>query len=232
MTRTLARTDDPPIVHGQSLPMTFEEFLALPDRLHAEWVDGEVYVFMPSTNEHQDIVGLLYSLLNAFARTLGLGRVLLAPYGMDAIPGRSYREPDIGVVATEHLDRISRTRLIGPADLAIEVISEDSVRRDRHDKRREYGAIGVREYWIFDSRPGQHQAEFLGLVAGRAYEAIGPDEQGRVRSRVLPGFWLRPEWCWTDPLPAMFDLLDQIMPGVLRIDADALERFRRRIADE
>jgi Uma2 family endonuclease len=196
--------------------MTYEEFLELPDGLHAEWVDGEAYVFMPTAEEHQEAIGLLYLLLRAFVRSFDLGRVLFAPFQMVAIPGRSYREPDVLFIAKAHLDRLTRTRLMGPADLVIEVVSDDSTTRDRQDKRREYEQIGVREYWIFDPRPGHHQAEFFGLTDSGAYEAIELDEAGRIHSRVLPGFWFRPEWFWQDPLPDPDELLVEIAPEAMR----------------
>jgi len=37
-------------------------------------------------------------------------------------------------VAREHADRITDERVAGPADLIVEVISDDSVGRDRGDK--------------------------------------------------------------------------------------------------
>jgi Uma2 family endonuclease len=216
MTRTFPPLSHPPIVRGKPLPMTYEEFLELPDGLHAEWVDGEAYIFMPTTEEHQDAFSLLHLLLATFVRVFDLGKVMLAPFEMVAVPDRSYREPDILFVAKEHLSRLTRQRLTEPADLAIEIVSDDSVTRDRRDKRREYEAIGVPEYWILDPRPRQHRAEFYRLGDAGTYEPIEPDAEGRVHSRVLPGFWLRPEWFWQVPLPDPDELLVEIAPTTMR----------------
>ena len=215
MVRTVPPVADAPIVRGQPLPMTYEECLALPTGIRAEWVDGKGYVFMPSAKEHQDVVSLLHLLLATFVRLHDLGKVMLTPFVMVARPGRSYREPDLLFVAKERLDRLERTQLIGAADLVVEVISDDSVTRDRRDKRCEE-AIGVREYWIFDPRPRQHLAEFYGLGTAGVYEPIEPDEEGRIHSRVLPGFWLRPEWFWQDPSPDPDELLVEIAPAAIR----------------
>ncbi len=42
---------------------------------------------------------------------------------------------------------------IGMADLVIEVVSDDSVARDRADKFYEYQTAGIQEYWIIDPHP-------------------------------------------------------------------------------
>ncbi len=56
--------------------MTYEEYLTQVDEdAHAEWVDGEVVRFTPPTARHQDVVGVLFSLLSVYARLRGLGRV-------------------------------------------------------------------------------------------------------------------------------------------------------------
>ncbi len=115
-------------------PMTYEEFLTQVDEdVHAEWVDGAVLRFGPPTARHQDVVGLFFSLLSIYALLRGLGRVFVAPFEMH-VSDRSSREPDVSFVATENAGRLTPERLDGPADLVIEVISNDSVGRDRGDK--------------------------------------------------------------------------------------------------
>jgi Uma2 family endonuclease len=191
--------------------MSYEEFLAIPEPLLAEWVDGAATIFMPPAREHQDALGLLSVLLRLYARIRGAGEVILAPFEVVVRPGRSYREPDILFVATANLHRLSSKRLDGPPDLAIELLSDDSVTRDRDVKLREYEAAGLPEYWIFDPRPGRHASYHYRLGANGRYESVHPDPQGRVHSTVLPGFWLKPEWLWEDPLPVETDLLEEIL---------------------
>lgn len=97
-----------------------------------------------------------------------------------------------------------------------ELISDESARRDRIDKLAEYGAAGVPEYWLFDPRPRQHRAEFYRLGAEGRYEAVLADAEGRYHSLVLPGFWLKPDWLWQDPLPKPAALLAMIAPPIQR----------------
>ena len=193
------------------LRMTYEEYLARVGDVHAEWVDGEATLFVPATLEHMDASIFLVNLLSAFVRRFGLGKVGIAPFEMRTLPGRAYREPDLFFVATAHLDRLTRRRIEGPADLAVELVSDDSSRRDRVEKLAEYQAAGVPEYWLLDPRPGRHLADFFQLTAEGVYRAVPLDAEERYHSAVLPGFWLRPAWLWQEP-PDPLALLDEIAP--------------------
>jgi len=181
--------------------MTFEEFLRSPYE-RAEWVDGEVFELSPENLEHTGIVGFLYPLLAMFVERHDLGRVLLN-FLMKTGPHLAGRVPDILFVAREHEDRMRRNHLDGPADLAIEVVSPDSVTRDREAKFREYEEGGVREYWLID--PLEGRAHFFALEEGR-YRPLPVGADGAVRSRVLAGLWLKPEWLLVEPRPKLQDV--------------------------
>jgi Uma2 family endonuclease len=197
--------------------MTYEEFLTRFDEdVHAEWVDGEVTVFMPPKTIHQRIMTFLANLLGSYAQIFNLGEVLTAPFEMRLFPGRSSREPDLLFVAHEHRDRLTEDRLEGPADLAIEIVSTSSTRRDRVEKFREYREAGVREYWIADPRPRQRRFYCYRLDERGEYEPIAPDAAGRHHSTVLPGFWLDPAWLWQEPPPSTLTILATIAPEALR----------------
>ncbi len=102
---------------------------------------------MPATARHQAVIAFLTQPLGTFAAFFGLGRVFPAGYAMRLGRDGPAREPDVLFVAAEHGARVEATHLEGPADLAIEVISDDSVGRDRAEKFYEYQEAGVREYW-------------------------------------------------------------------------------------
>ena len=202
-----------PAPQEQPLAMTYEEWLAwADDSTQSEWVDGKVTVFMPPTIRHARIVRFLYLLLGMYLEPRDLGEVLAAPVEMRIVPGRSSREPDLLFVARDHRDRIADKRVEGPADLVVELISDDSVTRDRVDKFREYEAAGIPEYWLLDPRPRQQRADFYQLTGAGTYRPVSPDADGRYHSVVVPGFWLRPDWLWQDPLPAVWTCLAEIAP--------------------
>jgi Uma2 family endonuclease len=196
----------------KTLRMTYDEFRDWADEdTHAEWVDGAVIEQMPPKNLHQNVVGFLYELLDLFVRIFQLGIVRVAPFEMRAIPDGSAREPDILFIANEHRERLVEERLAGPADLVIEVISDESVARDRADKFYEYEQAGVREYWIIDPRPARTRADFYVLDARARYQPAPIGADGIYRSAVLPGFWLRAEWVWSVDAPTPLRALAQMI---------------------
>ena len=222
MARQLA---DAPAVKGQRLAMTYQEWLDWEPGQHivSKWVDGEVIVFTPPSLLHQDIIGFLFVLLSWYARAENLGRVIVAPFEM-RLSSRRSRESDVVFVAREHLHRLDGKRLDGPADLAVEIVSPDSVARDRQEKLAEYAAAGVREYWLFDARPGRSVSAFYRLTDEGRFEPIAGDGAGRFHSSVLPGFWLDPAWLWQEPMPDPDRLKAVIAPDVWRRGLAAIEQ--------
>jgi Uma2 family endonuclease len=208
------------MTQSQPLRMSYEEYLAWADEdVHAEWVNGEVIVQMPPKEPHQRVVAFLVQLMGLFIQLFQLGRLLPAPFEMRAVPDGPAREPDLIFVAREHLDRLSQERLSGPADLVVEVISDDSVARDRADKFYEYQAAGVKEYWILDSRPGRERADFYVLDEKGRYRPVPPESDGRYHSTVLPGFWLHVDWVTAAEPPAVLTALAQVVGSQKLIEA-------------
>ncbi len=191
--------------------MTLNEYFALPcDGTLIEWVAGEAVFHLSASALHQQVVQFMYMLLQLFTNLRRTGRVFLAPYAMMPTPQGPVREPDIMVITPEHLDRVQDRWLTGAPDLAVEVLSDDSLARDRSEKFDEYEAAGVREYWVVDPRPGRERADFWVLDRGR-YRAIAFGDDGTYRCSVLPGFWLKTAWlvpgAMPDPLRALGEMV-------------------------
>ena len=91
-------------------------------------------------------------------------------------------------------------------DLVIEIVSPDSESRDWREKYEEYERAGVREYWIID--PMSQYIEVYVLIRGK-YRQL-KEQDGKLVSRVLPGFFLKIEWLWRDPLPVELDVLREL----------------------
>lgn len=190
--------------------MSFDAFMTTYEGRFAEWVDGEVIEFLTAKKQHQLLVGFLYELLRMFARLGPGGQVMTAPYAMRAKPGGNVREPDVFYIGPSSLPNFNESLLNGPADIVIEVVSEESVRRDRDDKYHEYARAVVREYWVIDSRPGRRRADFFRLLPEGRYELFATEDDERVESSVLAGFWLNPAWLWEaeerDPLLTLMEM--------------------------
>jgi Uma2 family endonuclease len=165
--------------------VTYEEWLrTAPESRMSEWVKGKVIDFMPPSERHQDLLAWLTTVLNLFVRRLQLGKVIPAPFEMKLVVVPSSREPDILVVLSEHLERLDGKRLNGPADLAVEILSPDSVARDRRDKLAEYAAAGVQEYWIIDPRLGRYSFRVHRLNDDHYFEEIALREDGKTHCQT------------------------------------------------
>jgi len=187
--------------------LTFEEFLDwLDEDTRAEWADGEVLLTSPASEPHQSLSDLLTAVMRAVAEHDDAGVVLSAPFLVRLPPPlQRAREPDIVFVAREHLDRLRPTYLDGAPDLVVEIVSPESVARDRGEKYVEYEQAGVREYWLIDR--DRRQAEFYLLGADGRYRLALGGSDGEYRSTVLPRLRLEVEWLWRDRLPKLIDVL-------------------------
>lgn len=130
-----------------------------------------------------------------FVEVHDLGQIVQAGYAMKLEPQRRGREPDLVFIRNENADRLLQKYLNGAADIAVEIISPESVERDRKTKFAEYASAGIEEYWLID--PKRSEAEFYRLGDDRCYHLL-PLDDGIFRSEMLPGFFLRVEWLWQD----------------------------------
>jgi len=200
-----------PLPSETRLKMSYADFLAWAgEDVHAEWVNGEVFVYMTASSLHQRLVVFLTWLLQGYVNNLDLGEVFTGPMQTKLSPEGSGREPDVFFVAAQNLGRVSEMKLDGPPDLVIEVVSDESTSRDRVDKFEEYEEAGVREYWIIDPRPRRRRADFYQLGPDGKYQPVPTAPEGIYRSQVLPGFWLRVDWLWQEPLPKLSPTLEEI----------------------
>lgn len=189
-----------------TIPMSYEEFLTWSEgddgRRRGEWVDGEVIPFMPTADRHDRIIMFLGHVIAIYLDLRGPGRVFGQEFELRSRPGAA-REPDMFVVLKRHLDRLGEMRLVGAADVVVEVISRDSVTRDRRVKHAEYEATGIPEYWLIDPREGRERIDLFRLGEDGRYRPVEASADGRVRSSVLPGVWLDRACLVEEELPGL-----------------------------
>jgi Uma2 family endonuclease len=182
--------------------MTEEEFEAWCDEdVAAEYVDGEVIVHSPVRIRHSELAIFLASIMRLAAEHEQAGLVLGPEVQVRLRPGLR-RIPDIMYIVRERSHIVLETRVEGAPDLAVEIVSPDSVERDWQKKYLEYQRAGVREYWIVD--PHYQQVRVYVLESNGLYRDLDLLE-GWLRSVVLPGFAVRVEWLWQEPLPTTLD---------------------------
>ncbi|HSU97576.1 MAG TPA: Uma2 family endonuclease [Gemmatimonadaceae bacterium] len=138
------------------------------DRNRYEIIDGELFVTPSPSWRHQDLAGLLFSLLGPYLEAHQLGKVLLAPADVE-LSDDTVIEPDLFVVPLVEGKPPARWKDVGRLLVAIEILSPSTSRVDRTVKRRRYQREGVPEYLIVDGdahvverwRPADERPEII-----------------------------------------------------------------------
>ncbi len=128
-----------------------------------------------------------------------------------------------------------------PPDFILEVASPSTARVDTVDKRDDYAAFGVREYWRFDHTGESHGTRLAGdRLAGDRYEPIDIVEiapgvlQGESQALNLWLRWEDGELGWYDPatgehIPTFDSTQAELAAERAAIDA---EREARQAAEQ
>lgn len=174
---------------------TEEAYLAINSNRLIELVAG-VLEFPPMpTWSHQMIVDFLHQHLKSFVQERHLGLVAFAPLRV-RVGVERYREPDVIFCSTTRIKDL--TSPAEGADLVIEVVSGSPADRDRDyiDKRKDYAAAGIPEYWIVD--PDESRITVLNLShPSTDYEVEREYHPGSIAtSRLLPGFLIDTTACF------------------------------------
>lgn len=122
---------------------TYDAMLAeLPEtNLPIELWDGEIVMSPTPTPSHQTIVFRLARLLEDFAKEKQAGTVFLSPLDV-VLSQRRVVQPDVFFISNGKKD-IIQDYIRGVPDLAVEVISQGSLKRDRVEKKALYEQFGI-----------------------------------------------------------------------------------------
>jgi Uma2 family endonuclease len=191
-------------------PFTFDDFcLLVPDGQKGDLIDGVIYMASPENVEANLLFVWLISLLDSYVEARDLGKI----FGFRAafrLNNRNGPEPDIAFVRKDRLHLARRGHFAGRPDLAMEIVSPESIDRDYEKKRLQYQNAGVLEYWIVDEM--EQKVTLLRLAANGKYREVRPTK-GILRSKVIAGFALRPEWLWQQPRPKKAEILAKLLEG-------------------
>jgi len=125
----------------QRLRMSYDEWLALPERPKAEWVDGEVVVHALPSPDHADAQYEVERLLRDSLH----GVRIYHEVGVQ-LPRNRVRIPDVMVVPTRPEGFIATETPI----LVVEVLSPSTRTEDTIRKSAEYAGAGIGQYWLVD----------------------------------------------------------------------------------
>jgi Uma2 family endonuclease len=133
----------------QRRPVTWEEFVALPDDDRRELVDGVLTETEMPTKQHEAVVAALIAHLYFWG--LRNGAVVVGSGYKVRVNQRRGVMPDVQLYRKgNHPKRDAVAQDEGRPDLVVEVISPSTKRFDRLTKLEWYASIGVPEYWIVD----------------------------------------------------------------------------------
>lgn len=159
--------------------------MALPDDgKRYELIEGELVLNPAPNTRHQRLQRKFLVALDNYFSAHRNGEVFNAPFDV-VLSEDVVLEPDVVVVLKEHAARIGTNNLQGPPDLAIEILSPGTRRKDEILKRRLYEHHGVNEYWIVDPEEETvriYRRDGETFAAGEVVEII--------TSPLLPGFSL------------------------------------------
>ena len=127
---------------------TLEDYLALPDDIRVEMIDGVFYYMSAPSTTHQLIAGEIHAQLRDHVKKNGGDcKPFIAPTDVQLdCDDKTIVEPDVFVVCNRN--QITHPRIVGAPDLVIEVLSPGSWYHDMRRKLKKYKNAGVREYWI------------------------------------------------------------------------------------
>jgi Uma2 family endonuclease len=130
--------------------MTYDAYAALPDDgKRYEVIEGELCLVPAPNMKHAQVSRNLAFALWAFVSPRKQGQVFLAPFDV-ILSETNVLQPDVLYVSKNRLNILSQIGASGAPDIAAEVLSPSTRRRDEVTKLRLYESFGVDEYWIVD----------------------------------------------------------------------------------
>ena len=135
---------------SSGVKLTYDDYLLFPDDgLRHELIDGEHYVTPAPILRHQRISRNLILLIGPWLETHSIGEVFYAPLDV-ILSEHDVVEPDLLFVTHERGKEVLGKWVHGAPNLAVEIGSPGTRRRDETIKRALYERAGVTEYWIVD----------------------------------------------------------------------------------
>ncbi|MEZ6135590.1 MAG: Uma2 family endonuclease [Pirellulaceae bacterium] len=133
-----------------TLKFTYQHYVLFPnDGNRHEIIDGDHYMNPAPSTYHQTVSKRLQYFLYSEIELNNRGLVFNAPVDLQLGP-HDIVQPDLVVVLKESSAKVMPSKIIGPPDLVVEILSPSTEANDTTLKRQLYERTGVAEYWIFD----------------------------------------------------------------------------------
>ena len=170
--------------------MSADDYIASPQSAHkSDLIEGVFVMASPASFDHASIQQFLITTLSLFVSARKVG-VVLGENAAYRLNEDNVYQPDVSFLSNARLHLAGEVYVDGAPDLAVEVISPSSRQYDAFEKRINYARAGVQEYWLVD--PVERSVAIYTLEQDQFVRVSQADDL--LRSKVLPGYWLRLEW--------------------------------------
>ncbi len=116
---------------------TYNEFCSRVQEQKADLIRGEIVMASPATVKHEEFVNYLSTILRLFVKKQKLGMVVGSRVAMK-LDDENAPEPKLMFIPKERWHLLGNTEIVGPADVAVEIITPGSLRLDVVEKKKLY----------------------------------------------------------------------------------------------
>ncbi len=179
-----------------------EDFLELLNEdVKLERIGGMLIIHSPASYSHESQFAFLITLLRIYALAKNLGFAMGSRLAFDVVNQNKPDdpdtvEPDISLITPE--DAKIFEKLTGPLpklpEFIIEILSPGTRDYDLTTKKQLYFNNGVKECWFVDEQEALVQVCRKTKSSYRCRRV----EEGIIRSKQVPGFWVDVSWLWKD----------------------------------
>lgn len=151
-----------------------------------EIINNQIFVMPSPEQDHQEIVGELFTAFRAYTKLHKLGKVFVLPFDVILDENNTFI-PDVVFVSLQRKDILDGKRVKGVPDLVVEVWSKGNKKKERDSKKELYQENGVTEFWQIYPKTQKVSVEVLN--ENGKYETFSEAEkEGIIQSKVLIGF--------------------------------------------
>lgn len=172
---------------------TYRDYKAWPEDERWELIEGTAYLMAAPNRPHQEVTGEIFNQLKNFLKGRPC-RPYIAPFdvllpefeGQDDDEVDTVVQPDVAVFCNP--GKLTYAGATGAPDLAVEVLSPWTMKKDLNEKFRAFERAGVREYWVVE--PAHRTLTVYVRFADRFGDGTLHQQGVPVASAVIEGFVL------------------------------------------
>jgi len=179
---------------------TYGDYKSWPEDERWELIGGVPYLMSAPTRRHQALVGYIHASLFVYLKGKPC-KVYISPFDV-LLPELAETEDDLvtnvvqpDVIVFCDRGKLTRAGARGAPDLAFEVLSPSTTKKDLREKFDLFQRMGVKEYWVVEPE-GRWINRFDRGEGGRFGEGEVREPvraRGTIASLVLEGFAIDPE---------------------------------------